>query len=140
MTMYGGGFATLPAYIADLFGAEFVSAIHGRVLTALAVAGVAGPVLVNYLREYQLAHGIAKAQAYNATMYIMAGLLVVGFLCNLALKPIDDRYFTRMGDSSDGRVTERRYGTAAIARAGSPERAMGSLSRPLSPGQPGRIT
>jgi MFS family permease len=140
MTMYGGGFATLPAYIADLFGAEFVGAIHGRVLTALAVAGVAGPVLVNYLREYQLAHGIAKAQAYNATMYIMAGLLVVGFLCNLALKPIDDRYFTRMGDSSDGRVTERRYGTAAIARAGSPERAMGSLSRPLSPGQPGRIT
>jgi hypothetical protein len=139
MTMYGGGFATLPAYIADLFGAEFVGAIHGRVLTALAVAGVAGPGLVNYLREYQLAHGIAKAEAYNATMYIMAGLLLVGFLCNLAIKPIDDRHFTRTGDSSARRVTVAQHGAPAVAHAGRSERGIVSLSSTLSPGRPGRV-
>ncbi len=123
MTMYGGGFASLPAYIADLFGTEFVGAIHGRVLTALSVAGVAGPVLVNYLREYQIQHGIAKAEAYNATMYIMAGLLLVGFVCNLALKPIDDRFFTQEGDSAEPRGAVRgRPGTPAVAHAG-PSRA-----------------
>jgi MFS family permease len=140
MTMYGGGFATLPAYIADLFGAEFVGAIHGRVLTALAVAGVAGPVLVNYVREYQLAHGIVKAEAYNATMYIMAGLLLIGFVCNLVLKPIDDRYFTRTGDTSERRVIQRRHGAPAVAHAGSSEHLIRALGSPLPSGHARRIT
>ncbi len=99
MTMYGGGFATLPAYIADLFGTEYVGAIHGRVLTALSVAGVAGPVLVNYLRQYQLDKGIAHAQAYNVTMFIMAGLLVIGFLCNLAVRSVDDKHYMNEGQT-----------------------------------------
>ena len=91
LTMYGGGFATIPAYLADVFGTKYVSAVHGRLLTAWSVAGILGPVLVNYLREFQINHGIPKYQAYNITMYIMAGLLLVGFLANLAVKPVGEK-------------------------------------------------
>lgn len=86
MSMYGGGFATIPAYLRDQFGTLQVGAIHGRLLTAWSVAGVLGPVLVNYIREYQLAHGVAKADAYTITMYIMAALLLAGFVCNWSVK------------------------------------------------------
>jgi MFS family permease len=89
LSMYGGGFATIPAYLRDLFGVMHVGAIHGRLLTAWSVAGVAGPVLVNYIREYQIAHGVAKANAYSVTMYIMAGLLIVGFVANFLVTPVD---------------------------------------------------
>jgi MFS family permease len=88
LTMYGGGFATIPAYLADLFGTQHVGAIHGRLLTAWSTAGVLGPVLVNYIREYQLDHGVAPANAYNVTMYLLAGLLSIGLLCNLAVRPV----------------------------------------------------
>lgn len=88
LTMYGGGFATLPAYVADVFGTRDVGPIHGRVLTALSVAGVLGPVLVNYIREYQIEHGVTTGQAYDITMFIMAGLLVIGFFCNRAIHPV----------------------------------------------------
>jgi MFS family permease len=94
LTMYGGGFATIPAYLADLFGAGHVSAIHGRLLTAWSTAGVLGPVLVNYIREFQIGHGVPPAQAYNVTMYVLAAMLVAGLLCNLAVRPVDDRFFT----------------------------------------------
>jgi len=93
LTMYGGGFATIPAYLADMFGVVHVGAIHGRLLTAWSTAGVLGPVLVNYLREYQIGHGVPAAQAYNTTMYILAGLLVVGFVANLMVRPVAERYF-----------------------------------------------
>jgi MFS family permease len=86
LTMYGGGFATIPAYLADLFGTRFVSAIHGRLLTAWSVAGVLGPVLVNYIRQFQIDHGVPKAQAYNVTMRLMAVLLVIGFVSNILVK------------------------------------------------------
>jgi MFS family permease len=89
LSMYGGGFATIPAYLRDMFGVMHVGAIHGRLLTAWSVAGVAGPVLVNYIREYQIAHGVAKANAYSATMYLMAGLLLIGFVANFLVKPVD---------------------------------------------------
>jgi MFS family permease len=111
LTMYGGGFATIPAYLSDIFGTQFVGAIHGRLLTAWSAAGVAGPVLVNYIREYQIQRGVPAAQAYNVTMYLMAGLLVVGFLCNLAVRPVDERHY--MSDEELER--ERR---PAAARAG----------------------
>lgn len=91
LSMYGGGFATIPAYLRDLFGTLHVGAIHGRLLTAWSVAGVLGPVLVNYLREYQLSHGIPKTQAYSTTLYIMCGLLLVGLLCNLAVRTVEPR-------------------------------------------------
>ena len=93
LSMYGGGFATVPAYLADLFGTQMVGAIHGRLLTAWAAAGVLGPVLVNYLREYQLSIGVERAAAYDITLYILAGLLVLGFICNLLVRPVDDKYF-----------------------------------------------
>jgi hypothetical protein len=88
LSMYGGGFATIPAYLKDLFGTRYVGAIHGRLLTAWSAAGVLGPVLVDYIRQYQIHNGVAKADAYSVTMYIMAGLLFLGALCNLAVGPV----------------------------------------------------
>jgi MFS family permease len=93
MSMYGGGFATIPAYLRDLFGTVQVGAIHGRVLTAWSAAGIAGPALVNYIREYQIDHGVAKADAYTVTMYIMAGLLIVGFVCNFLVSEVAARHY-----------------------------------------------
>jgi MFS family permease len=93
LSMYGGGFATVPAYLADLFGTKMVSAIHGRLLTAWATAGVLGPVLVNYVREYQLKHGVPRAEVYSITMYILAGLLAVGFVCNLMIQPVAKKHY-----------------------------------------------
>jgi len=93
LSMYGGGFSTVPAYLADLFGTQMVGAIHGRLLTAWAAAGVLGPVLITYLREAQLAAGVERAAAYDMTLYILAGLLVLGFICNLLVRPVADKYF-----------------------------------------------
>jgi MFS family permease len=98
MSMYGGGFSTIPAYLADIFGTRYVGGIHGRLLTAWATAGVLGPVLVNYLREYQLAQGVAKADAYNVTMYIMAAILVLGFVCNWLIKPVHEKHHLKHDD------------------------------------------
>ncbi len=86
LSMYGGGFATIPAYLRDLFGTMQVGAIHGRLLTAWSTAGVLGPVLVNYTREYRIANGVPKAEAYNLTMYAMASLLLIGFVANLRVR------------------------------------------------------
>ena len=93
LSMYGGSFSTIPAYIADLFGTQMVGAIHGRILTAWATAGVLGPVLVNYIREYQIANGVPKAQAYDVTMYVLAGMIVLGLICNAMVRPIADKHF-----------------------------------------------
>ena len=90
--MYGGGFATVPAYLADMFGTKMVGAIHGRLLTAWSTAGVLGPVLVNYIREYQLEHGVARADVYNITMYILAGLLALGFVCNWLVTSVAEEH------------------------------------------------
>jgi MFS family permease len=95
LSMYGGGFSTIPAYLRDIFGTMHVGAIHGRLLTAWSVAGVLGPVLVNYIRQAQIEHGIPKAQAYSVTMYIMCGLLLVGFICNLLMHPVEERHHHR---------------------------------------------
>jgi MFS family permease len=108
LTMYGGGFATIPAYLADLFGTQYVGAIHGRLLTAWSTAGILGPQLVNNIREYQIAHGVPNAQAYNVTMYLLAGLLVIGFFCNLAVRPVEERYYMTSDDLADPRGTPRR--------------------------------
>jgi MFS family permease len=108
MSMYGGGFATVPAYLRDMFGTRYVGAIHGLLITAWSMAGIFGPVLVNYIREYQIDHGVPKAQAYNTTMYVMAGLLVIGFFCNLLIKAVNKRYHM----TPDG---ERALVTAATA-------------------------
>jgi MFS family permease len=93
LTMYGGGFATIPAYLRDLFGTRQVGAIHGRLLTAWSTAGVLGPALVSYIGKYQTDHGVPKAQQYDLTLYIMASLLVVGLICDLMVKPVDSKYY-----------------------------------------------
>lgn len=93
LSMYGGGFATVPAYLADIFGTQMVGAIHGRLLTAWATAGILGPVVVNYMREYQLGLGIPREQVYNQTMYILVGMLVVGLICNLLVRPLNPKWF-----------------------------------------------
>jgi MFS family permease len=105
MSMYGGGFATIPAYLADTFGTLAVGAIHGRLLTAWSAAGIAGPALVNYMREYQIRNGTAKAEAYSMSMNIVAGMLLLGLLCNLFI---------------------------VRAFMGTPEKATGPLSTPQS--------
>ncbi|MGB8181155.1 MAG: OFA family MFS transporter [Stellaceae bacterium] len=92
ISMYGGGFSTVPAYLRDMFGTRYVGAIHGLLLTAWSMAGIFGPVLVNYIRQYNVTHGVAKAQAYNTTMYVMAVLLVIGFFCNLAVRAVNKRH------------------------------------------------
>jgi MFS family permease len=92
ISMYGGGFSTIPAYIADVFGTKFVGGIHGRILTAWSAAGIFGPVLVNYIRQYQIDHAVAKADDYTVTMYIMAVLLVIGFICNFFIRPVDAKH------------------------------------------------
>ena len=95
LSMYGGGFATVPAYLADIFGTQFVGAIHGRLLTAWATAGIIGPVVVNYIREFQISAGVPRAQVYDFTMYILAGMLVLGLICNALVKPLADHWFMK---------------------------------------------
>jgi len=92
LSMYGGGFATVPAYLADMFGTQFVGAIHGRLLTAWSTAGIIGPVVVNYIREFQLQAGVPRDQLYNTTMYILCAMLIAGLICNFLIKPVDAKW------------------------------------------------
>ncbi len=93
ISMYGGGFATVPAYLADIFGTQFVGAIHGRLLTAWSTAGIIGPVVVNYIREGEIAAGVQRAYVYDVTLYVLASFLVLGLLCNWAVKPLAPKWF-----------------------------------------------
>jgi MFS family permease len=92
LSMYGGGFATVPAYLADMFGTQFVGAIHGRLLTAWSTAGIIGPVVVNYIREFQLAAGVPRDHLYDTTMYILCAMLIAGLICNYMIKPVDPKW------------------------------------------------
>ena len=116
LSMYGGGFATVPAYLADLFGTQMVGAIHGRLLTAWATAGILGPVVVNYMREYQLGLGIPREQVYNQTMYILVGMLVIGLIANLMVKPVADKWF--MTDTELAEEKRLAHERASAAEAG----------------------
>lgn len=94
ISMYGGGFATIPAYLKDMFGTGNVGAIHGRLLLAWSLAAILGPVTINYMRAYQINElGMAAADAYSTTMYIMAGVLILGLISNLLVKPVPKKYF-----------------------------------------------
>jgi MFS family permease len=98
LSMYGGGFSTVPAYLADMFGTQFVGAIHGRLLTAWSAAGIIGPVVVNYLREFQLAAGVPRAKLYDSTMYILCSMLIAGFICNYLVKPVASKWYMSEAD------------------------------------------
>jgi MFS family permease len=100
LTMYGGGFATIPAYLSDLFGTRVVGAIHGWLLTAWSAAGIIGPQLVTHVREYQIAHGVKGPEIYNITMYILAGLLVGGFICNLLVRHVNERHYMKPSEAT----------------------------------------
>jgi MFS family permease len=102
LSMYGGGFATVPAYLADIFGTRFVGAIHGRLLTAWSTAGVVGPLLVGYIRDTQIEAGVSRALVYDRTMYILVGLLVVGLICNALIRPVPRKWLMREGTEAGG--------------------------------------
>ena len=128
LSMYGGGFATIPAYLADIFGTQMVGAIHGRLLTAWATAGVLGPVVVTNMRESQKALKIPPEQFYSQTMYVLAGMLVVGLICNLLVKPLDNKWFM-----TDAELAEEKRLAHERAKASELVRAEGGSSDTVNP-------
>jgi len=123
MSMYGGGFATVPAYLADLFGTQMVGAIHGRLLTAWSVAGVVGPLLVTNLREFETAQGLAPNLVYDVTLYLLAVLLAGGLICNFLVKPVAEKY--QMSDAQLQAERQLAHELGVDPRAGSA--AQGSI-------------
>jgi MFS family permease len=117
LSMYGGGFATVPAYLADMFGTQFVGAIHGRLLTAWSTAGIIGPVVVNYLREFQLAAGVPRDQLYNTTMYILCAMLIAGLICNYLIKPVDQKW--HMSEAEVAKLQAASAASGAMGPSGS---------------------
>lgn len=117
LSMYGGGFATIPAYLADIFGTQFVGAIHGRLLTAWATAGILGPVAVNYIRQYQIANGHTGADAYAMTIYVLCGMLFIGLIANLLVRPLHPKWF--MSDAEVKEIQLKQAGAEASVAYGS---------------------
>lgn len=127
LTMYGGGFSTVPAYLADIFGTQMVGAIHGRLITAWSAAGIIGPVLIASVRQYQLDHGVPHNLVYDRTLYIMAGLLLLGLICNALVKPVHDKHFMDDEELEEERKlqSDRSGGAAASTAARGPFGALG---------------
>ncbi|MFB1042503.1 OFA family MFS transporter [Streptomyces chrestomyceticus] len=92
LSFYGGGFATVPAYLRDLFGTYQVGAIHGRLLTAWSTAGVLGPLIVNAVADARRSSGHTGADLYTTSFFVMIGLLVVGFAANELVRPVHPRH------------------------------------------------
>ena len=124
LSMYGGGFATIPAYLADVFGTQFVGAIHGRLLTAWSTAGVMGPLLVGYISQTASARGVAKTALYDTTLDVMAVLLAVGLIANLLIRPLAPRHFMPPGEVAALQVQQG----ALAASGGSYGIGLGGLS------------
>jgi MFS family permease len=124
LSMYGGGFATVPAYLADMFGTQFVGAIHGRLLTAWSTAGIIGPVVVNYIREFQLAAGVPRDKLYDTTMYILCAMLVGGLICNFLIKPVNSKWYMseaevkKLQAASAKSSASVQYGSFGIGKGG----------------------
>ncbi|MFI9581665.1 OFA family MFS transporter [Streptomyces sp. NPDC052236] len=106
LSFYGGGFATIPAYLKDLFGTYQVGAIHGRLLTAWSTAGVLGPLIVNRVADAQESAGRSGPSLYTASLYIMIGLLVVGFAANELVRPVHPRFHE---PQQEGRTREQQH-------------------------------
>ena len=116
-SMYGGGFSTVPAYLADIFGTRFVGAIHGRLLTAWSTAGVLGPVLVANMRDARIAAGIPRDQVYQPIYWVLAGMLVIGFVANLLVRPVDARFHMAEEDAAPAAAGNAAAGTGAPVHA-----------------------
>ena len=115
LSFYGGGFATIPAYLRDLFGTFEVGAIHGRLLTAWSAAGVAGPLIVNGFLDAQGEPGTLTAAAYRPALFTMVGLLAVGLVANLLVRPVPQRYH----EPASGRGETEQGQAGATERSGS---------------------
>ena len=119
LSMYGGGFATVPAYLSDLFGTQMVGAIHGRLLTAWSVAGALGPIVVANMRQAQLDAGVPHQSVYNNTMYILVGMLVVGFIANLLVKPVNAKWFMTDAElAEERRIAHERAASNEVSGVG----------------------
>jgi MFS family permease len=116
-SMYGGGFATVPAYLADVFGTQFVGAIHGRLLTAWSTAGIVGPVIVNYMREARLAAGVPRDQLYDPIFYVMIGLMAAGFIANLLIRPLHRKWFMTKAEVEALQEVDRKAAERVKAKA-----------------------
>src|SRR5215208_2369302 len=110
---WSGGFATVPAYLKDLFGVAEVGAIHGRLLTAWSAAGVAGPLIINAIADYQISAGRTGADLYTLSLYIMVGVLVVGFTANLLVRPVDPKFHMQSGREEESEKESTVSGKAA---------------------------
>jgi MFS family permease len=114
LSMYGGGFATVPAYLADIFGTQFVGAIHGRLLTAWSTAGVVGPLVIGYIRDAQINAGVERALVYDRTLYILAAFLAVGFLCNAFVRPVAAKWLMSSDEVAGLRTTAKGGATGSF--------------------------
>jgi hypothetical protein len=107
-----------------MFGTQFVGAIHGRLLTAWSTAGIIGPVVVNYLREFQLQAGVPRDQLYNTTMYILCSMLIAGLICNFLIKPVDHKWHmsadevARLQAASAKNEAATQHGSFGIGKGG----------------------
>jgi len=117
LSFYGGGFSTVPAYLKDLFGTIQVGAIHGRLLTAWSAAGIAGPLIVNGLADAQSAAGKSGADLYTVSLLVMVGVLVVGFIANLLIRPVADRFLEPVEDERFRREEPARRAPRRTATA-----------------------
>lgn len=120
LSFYGGGFATVPAYLKDMFGSYQVGAIHGRLLTAWSAAGIAGPLIVNLISDSQRSAGATGAALYRPSLLVMVGMLVIGFIANLLVRPVAARYHEALAPAN-----AHSPGGAPVAQAGA---AGGSLN------------
>ena len=130
LTMYGGGFATIPAYLADLFGAQFVGAIHGRLLTAWALAGVVGPLVVTSIQNYELSNGVPLARSFDLTLYVLSGFMVLGFFANIMVRPVLEKW--HMSDAEVNRINESELNLSTTDVAAHRGIGKGSVLQPLT--------
>jgi len=130
-SMYGGGFATIPAYLADMFGTQFVGAIHGRLLTAWSTAGILGPVVVNYMHDTGLEAGVPFDQVYGPIFLTLAGLLVIGFIANLLVKPVAEKYYMTDAELAAEHKLAHDQSVAVSGAAGKSAEAAKSDNHPL---------
>ncbi|MDR3415296.1 MAG: OFA family MFS transporter [Nevskia sp.] len=123
LSMYGGGFSTIPAYLADMFGTQMVGAIHGRLLTAWSVAGVIGPVLIAKLRDFEKTQGVPPNLLYDVTLYVLAALLLGGLICNALIRPVDAGNFM----SDEELAAERKLSHEVLADPRAANAARGGM-------------
>jgi MFS family permease len=129
ISFYGGGFATAPAYLRDLFGVFQVGAIHGRLLTAWSAAGVVGPLIVNGFLDAQGKPGTLTAAAYRPALFTMVGVLAVGFVANLLIRPVAERFHEQHTKAAEGPADEDVMAAEApsTATGGTASRQQGRL-------------